>query len=64
MSDWNPHQYLKFGDERTQPSIDLVARIRLERPGTIIDLGCGPGNSTRILRERWPEAEIAGLDSS
>ena len=64
MSDWNPQQYLKFGDERTQPSIDLVARIKLERPGTIIDLGCGPGNSTRILRERWPDAETAGLDSS
>ncbi len=55
---------MKFGDERTQPSLDLVARIRLDNPGSIIDLGCGPGNSTRILRERWPHAQVVGLDSS
>jgi trans-aconitate 2-methyltransferase len=64
MSGWNPGLYLQFGDERTQPACDLAARIELERPDRIIDLGCGPGNSTRILRERWPGAQIAGLDSS
>ncbi|HUJ70532.1 MAG TPA: methyltransferase domain-containing protein [Syntrophorhabdales bacterium] len=64
MSEWNPQQYLKFGDERTQPSIDLARRIRVDHPLSIMDLGCGPGNSTAVLRERWPDAEIIGLDSS
>ena len=64
MSDWNPEQYLKFGSERTRPSIDLMARIRIERAGSILDVGCGPGNSTQVLRLRWPRAEITGLDNS
>ncbi|MDR2481461.1 MAG: hypothetical protein LBD07_04105 [Spirochaetaceae bacterium] len=62
MSDWNPNNYLKFRGERTQPSIDLVERIKLKNPATIIDIGCGPGNSTQILAEKWPNALIAGLD--
>lgn len=61
---WNPDQYLKFKEERTQPSRDLAGRIRIDSPRTILDVGCGPGNSTAVLRERWPSAEIAGLDSS
>ena len=62
--DWNPTLYLKFHAERTQPSIDLANRIRLSEPENIIDLGCGPGNSTEILFRRWPEAKVTGLDSS
>ncbi len=64
MREWDPQQYLQFEHERTQPSIDLVARIPLEGPKTIIDIGCGPGNSTQILRTRWPQADIVGLDIS
>jgi trans-aconitate 2-methyltransferase len=64
MTDWNPESYLKFRDERTQPSIDLVARIEMENPCLIIDIGCGPGNSTQVLFERWPNANIIGLDHS
>ena len=64
MSDWNPQQYLKFEKERTQPSIDLVAKISIEGPRTIIDIGCGPGNSTQILHQRWPLADIIGIDNS
>ena len=64
MVTWNPDLYLKYQDERTQPSYDLVARINLAYPTLIIDIGCGPGNSTRVLRERWPQARITGLDSS
>jgi trans-aconitate 2-methyltransferase len=63
-NDWNPDQYLKFNKERIQPSIDLVARIGFFIPGRIIDIGCGPGNSTQILHNRWPEAEITGADNS
>jgi trans-aconitate 2-methyltransferase len=64
MRDWNPDQYLQFKDERTQPSIDLVARIRMDYPKTIVDIGCGPGNSTQVLLKRWPRADILGIDSS
>jgi len=64
MQDWNPGQYLKFKNERTQPSIDLVERIPLRHAKKIIDIGCGPGNSTQILHIRWPSADIVGVDSS
>lgn len=64
MPTWDPNQYLRFGDERTRPCRDLVARIALDTPARIVDLGCGPGNSTDILADRWPEASILGLDSS
>jgi trans-aconitate 2-methyltransferase len=64
MPTWNPSQYLRFQAERTQPCRDLAARVPLDSPARIIDLGCGPGNSTQILLERWPHAEITGLDNS
>jgi trans-aconitate 2-methyltransferase len=64
MSDWNPNKYLKFKDERTQPVHDLLSRIEIEDPKLILDLGCGPGNSTAALAKRWPSSEIMGLDSS
>ncbi|HEY9167710.1 MAG TPA: methyltransferase domain-containing protein [Candidatus Kryptonia bacterium] len=64
MLKWNPHEYLKFAGERTRPSVDLAARIEIENPRSIIDIGCGPGNSTQVLRSRWPAAKIIGLDSS
>jgi trans-aconitate 2-methyltransferase len=63
-NDWNPDLYLKYGDERTRPTHDLIARINLPHPRRIIDLGCGPGNSTRALAARWPEAAVTGLDNS
>jgi trans-aconitate 2-methyltransferase len=61
---WDPQQYLKFRGERTQPSIDLAARLVLAAPESILDVGCGPGNSTEVLHARWPRARITGLDSS
>lgn len=64
MSSWSPSEYMRFGDERTRPSVDLAARVALDAPARIIDLGCGPGNSTRVLRARWPQARVIGLDSS
>jgi trans-aconitate 2-methyltransferase len=63
-NDWNPELYLKFGRERIQPSIDLVNRIHFTNPQKIIDVGCGPGNSTQILVQKWPDAEITGVDNS
>jgi trans-aconitate 2-methyltransferase len=64
MHDWDTDRYARFLDERTLPGIDLLTRVALAAPRRIVDLGCGPGNSTRLLRERWPEALITGLDSS
>jgi trans-aconitate 2-methyltransferase len=64
MSSWNPELYLQFKNERTRPSIDLVSRIKIEAPERIIDIGCGPGNSTRVLHCRWPLADITGIDKS
>jgi trans-aconitate 2-methyltransferase len=63
MPDWNAAQYLKFQEERTRPCHDLAARIATV-PATIVDLGCGPGNSTEVIAARFPEAAITGLDSS
>jgi trans-aconitate 2-methyltransferase len=64
MPVWKPDQYLKFAAERTQPCRDLAARIAVENPQRVIDLGCGPGNSTEVLAARWPRAELTGLDNS
>jgi len=61
---WNPDLYLKFEKERTQPVKDLIFRIEIKNPKRIIDIGCGPGNSTIELKKRWPDAYIIGIDSS
>ncbi len=63
-ADWDPDLYLKFRNERAQPVLDLVSRIDLARPGSILDVGCGPGSSTAILAARWPNARITGIDNS
>lgn len=64
MPSWDPSQYLKFADDRLRPALDLIARISGVEPRTICDLGCGAGNVTKLLRERWPDAQVTGLDSS
>lgn len=72
MTEWNPAQYLKFADERTRAARDLLARVPGDSYGAtgdqaplrVLDLGCGPGNSTELLAARFPEARLEGLDSS
>jgi trans-aconitate 2-methyltransferase len=61
---WDPLTYRTFGDERSRPFDDLVARIGAEAPSTVVDLGCGTGALTAALARRWPAARIVGIDSS
>lgn len=63
-SGWDPAQYLRFAGPRLQPALDLLARIPLAAPAAVYDLGCGAGNVTRLLRERWPDARVTGVDGS
>ncbi len=62
--DWDPMQYLRFGDERLRPALDLLAQVPLTAPAGVVDLGCGPGNVTAILRRRFPAARLVGVDGS
>jgi trans-aconitate 2-methyltransferase len=61
---WNPEVYLGFADQRGRPFFDLVSRVGAEKPRRVVDLGCGPGNLTVTLAQRWPDAVIEALDSS
>jgi trans-aconitate 2-methyltransferase len=64
MGDWNPALYRRFEDERTRPARELLARVPLDRPSVVYDLGCGPGNSTELLVQRFPGARVIGVDNS
>jgi trans-aconitate 2-methyltransferase len=61
---WDPGEYRRFGDERSRPFFDLLARVGADAPGVVADLGCGPGTLTATLARRWPHAQVRGIDSS
>ena len=61
---WSPEQYKKFSQPRLRPAVDLLQRIQCESPEAVFDLGCGTGNVTRLIRERWPNAIVTGVDAS
>src|SRR4029077_4423041 len=61
---WDPGQYQRFAGERGRPFFDLLTRVGASDPGYVVDLGCGPGNLTAALAERWPRADVVGLDNS
>lgn len=64
MADWDPIKYLTFEGPRLRPALDLIDRVPLENPKVIYDLGCGTGNGAGALKQRWPHARVAGVDSS
>lgn len=64
MAKWDPDQYLKYGDERGRPFVELISRIPHHSAKKVIDLGCGPGSTTSLLLDAWPDALVIGLDSS
>jgi trans-aconitate 2-methyltransferase len=64
MATWDPTRYLGYADERSRPFVELISRVDLADPRRIVDLGCGPGHLTPVLRRRWPTAAIEGVDSS
>jgi trans-aconitate 2-methyltransferase len=64
MADWNPALYRRFEDERTRPARELLSRVPLARASHAVDLGCGPGNSTELLVERFAGAQVVGTDNS
>jgi trans-aconitate 2-methyltransferase len=64
MPNWDDSQYLKFADERTRAARELLGRVPVPGARRVVDLGCGPGNSTALLRDRWPDARLTGVDSS
>ena len=61
---WDPAQYLKWSDHRLRPAVDLLQRIAVANPTDVVDLGCGTGNVTALLRARWPAARMTGVDAS
>jgi len=61
---WDPAQYARFSDERSRPFFDLTGQIGASQPGVVVDLGCGSGELTATLAERWPAAQVRGLDAS
>ncbi|HYI02331.1 methyltransferase domain-containing protein [Hyalangium sp.] len=61
---WNPAQYERFRDERKRPFFELLARVEAAAPVQVVDLGCGTGDLTLVLAERWPSARVTGVDSS
>jgi trans-aconitate 2-methyltransferase len=61
---WDPVKYLAFADHRGRPFHELIARIDAPAPRRVVDLGCGPGNLTKLLADRWPDAILEALDSS
>ena len=61
---WDPTQYLRFANERLRPALDLLAQVPLEAPEHVVDLGCGAGNVTAILQQRFPDADVLGIDGS
>lgn len=64
MTTWNPTQYLRFGDIRLRPALDLLSRVPLDAPKHVYDLGCGPGTATVHIKGRWPAANVTGVDGS
>jgi trans-aconitate 2-methyltransferase len=62
---WDPTQYQRYSDERSRPFHELVDRIVVDPTSveTAVDLGCGLGQLTATLCDRWPNAQVIGVDN-
>ncbi len=61
---WDPNQYLRYADKRERPAYELLDRVPVTSPERIYDLGCGSGNTSLLLKRRWPDAKVTGIDNS
>ena len=61
---WDAGQYLRFSDHRSRPALELLNRVDHDNPAYVVDLGCGTGDMARVMKERWPDAQVVGLDQS
>ncbi len=61
---WDPEQYLRYAGHRIRPAVELLQRVDADPIARVVDLGCGTGNTTALLAERWPAAEVTGVDNS
>ena len=61
---WNPGQYHRFTDHRLRPALELLSRVPITDASLVYDLGCGSGNVTRIIAERFSDARVVGVDIS
>lgn len=61
---WDPEQYGRYDTERNRPFFDLLSQVGAPAPASVVDLGCGPGELTAVLADRWPSATVLGVDSS
>lgn len=64
MTRWDPQTYLRHADERGRPFVELLTRVPATAPARVLDLGCGAGNLSSVIRDRWPGADVLGVDSS
>jgi trans-aconitate 2-methyltransferase len=64
QTSWDPTQYLRFSNERLRPALDLLAQVPVTSPTRVVDLGCGAGNVTALLKQRFPDADVLGVDGS
>lgn len=61
---WDPDAYLRWPGPRTYSVLDLLGHVDHAAPRLVLDLGCGPGNNTELIADRWPDTYVIGVDSS
>jgi trans-aconitate 2-methyltransferase len=65
MDSWDPDQYHRFRNERSQPFFDLLGLLErdVDKP-RVADLGCGTGELTAEAHTSLAARETIGVDNS